>query len=299
MIFKKFKSNYVPDIVALLKKSCRNDFISEELIKEKIFEDLDFDSELTLTAFEGDKLVGFIMGVIRKTEKGDVGYVKLLAVEEKFRRKKIGKGLLNIVEEKLKERNVNILRAFDSHPNYLSPGVDPFYTETVYFLESVGFKKIGDCVSLECNLFNQSFESRDEEIELFKQGVFIVRAKMEEFDSIKNWAEKYFPSKIQEISSAFLNKPISLHLAKNGNELLGFSSYKTNNKELGWLGALEVTGGQANSKIAEALLKTTLRDLQQSGFLRTIVPCANDISFYARTVNARISRIFWRYEKLL
>ncbi len=299
MTFEDFNSQDIREITYLLKDAYPREIISEEIIQKKIFDDLDFNPSLAIKAVSNGKIIGFILGVVRNYSGVKYGFIKLLAVEKAYRRKKIARGLLDIVIKEMRAENIKNLGVFDSRPNYFTPGVDPYYTDVICFLESVGFEKKGECVSLECEITKEKFDSRDEEIKLHKEGVKIFRPQFEKFEEIKSWTEENFPQYIAEVSSAFLNKPISIRFVEKNGMKSGFAVYDVIDENIGLFGPMEIVKDLEETEIQKVLLKIIMRDLQQMGLKKVIINCVDNICFYAKNMNARLTRIFWRYEKLL
>ena len=47
------------------------------------------------------------------------------------------------------------------------------------------------------------------------------------------------------------------------------------------------------------LLYMCLNDMKNQGFSNSIIPWVGPIGFYSNYADAKISRVFWRYEKVL
>jgi len=299
MTFERFEAEDLPEVTDLMKRTNDRDIVNESLMREKIIEDFDYDAEMTLVARNGGEIIGFIMGVVRQREEGPLAYVKLLGVDKKYRRKKIGTGLLKEVERRAKELGARKIRAFESYPNYFTPGVDPFYTEAVCFFERNGYHKFADCSNLICDLKNQSFDTREEEIALYDKGIICKRATLDDFERLEEWTEKNFKGWLGEIRAAFSNEPPSIHIAENKDGIIAFSAYETNNKGTAWFGPMGTTPAARGLGIGGVLLKRCMSDMQQMGFEKSIIPWVGPIPFYMHYVKSPIDRVFWRYEKTL
>ncbi len=298
MTLEKFQQTDFEKVTELIKRECHREIINEKIMEEKIFEEKDFDPEMTLVAKQSNEIVGFIMGIIRERDEGKIGYVKLLAVDKAYRRQKIGSGLLKEVENTMKQKGAVKVRLFESYPNYLTPGVDPFYTEAVCFFERNGYTKFNDCSNLLCDLKNQSFDTREEEIALYEKGVKCFRAKMDDFDKVIKWTEENFKAWIGEVTSAFQNEPPSIHIAEKDGKMIAFSAYETNNKGTAWFGPMGTTVDARGLGIGGVLLKRCMSDMKQMGFEKSIIPWVGPIPFYMHYVNSPVYRVFWRYEKV-
>ncbi len=299
MRIEKFETSDFEKVTALIKKEWNRDIVNERLMREKIFEEKDFNPEMTLVVKEKDEIVGFIMGIIRQRDEGKIGYIKLIAVDEKYKRQKLGSGLLKEVEAEMQKEGAVKIRLFESYPNYFTPGVDPFYTEAVCFFERNGYQKFNDCSNLLCDLEHQSFDTREEEIALFEKGIKCSRASIEDFEKLIKWTEVNFKAWIAEVSSAFENEPPSIHIAEKDGEIIGFSAYETNNKGTAWFGPMGTTVKARGLGIGGVLLKRCMSDMKQMGFKTSIIPWVGPIPFYMHYVNSPVYRVFWRYEKIL
>jgi len=301
MIYKFFSNEDVVPIAKLCRQNMPLDIMPDFLLKEKTVDDPDFDKELTIISFDDVRKepIAFIQGVIRKRVEGLVGYIKLICVEEKFRRKGIATDLLKQVEDKMKSRETTVIRVYESYPNYFMPGIDPFYTEAVCFFERNGYKKFQDTSNLVCDLSNQSFFTNEEEAILRKDNIICRRAEEKDRESINKWLEKNFEAWKAEVSASYKNNPVSLHVALFNNEIVAFSAYEANNKGTGWFGPMGTDKVLRGKKVGGILLKRCLADMKEMGFVKAIIPWVGPIPFYMHYANARVQRVFWRYEKYL
>lgn len=295
----KFDASMLDAVTELCQKGMELDEITESLLKEKIIGDPDYKPGLTLIAKKDDELIGFIMGVIRNREDHKMGYVKLLCTHPDYRREGIATALYYQIEEAVKEAGADKMRVYESYPNYYMPGVDPFYTEAVCFFERNGFKKIGDCSNLDTDLVNQSFDTAKEVEELRAKGIVIRRAEEDDLPRLLDWADVNFKAWKGEITSAFNNDPIALHMAEIDGEIIAFSAHETNNKGTGWFGPMGTTEKARGKGVGGVLLKRCVADLKQMGFENATIPWVGPIPFYSHYINSKVKRIFWRYEKIL
>ncbi len=296
----KYSPEQFDSVYLVCKKGMELDKITEDLLRQKIDDDPDYDPALTLIAYSSSKKpVGFIMGVVRKRGKDKVGYVKLLAVIKQYRRQGIATELYSEVENEMKLRGVKLIRVYESYPNYFMPGVDPFYTEAVCFFERNGFEKFNDCSNLKANLVNQDFNTSKEERKLRQYGIVISRATKKDFQPMINWIRRHFAAWESEIRAAFENKPVSLHIAKKNSRIIAFSAYETNNKRTGWFGPMGTSKAARGKGIGGILLKRCLNDMKKAGFRTSTIPWVGPIPFYMHYVNSKVERVFWRYEKKL
>lgn len=299
MVIKEFTEQDISLTAKFCRENMHLDIMPDFLLKEKTIGDSDFRSDLTLLAFEENAPVGFIQGLIREREQGKVGYIKLLAVQHEYRRKEIGSKLYNLIEDKFIQENIKQIRVYETYPNYFMPGVDPFYTEAVAFFERHKFKKFNDTSNLVSDLTNQNFSTEDEENKLLNDNIVCRRASIEDKKAIIEWTEKNFKAWIGEISEAFNNSPVSLFIAELNGKVEAFSAYEVNNKGTGWFGPMGTTSNLRGKGIGGILLKKCLLAMKEIGFNKAIIPWVGPIPFYLHYCNAKVSRVFWRYEKFL
>ena len=299
MIIKQFEENKLDDLLDLLKISMPLDKFTKELLVENVIEDMSENPELCLAAFMNEKLVGFGMGVIRRREEEEMGYIKFLAVHPDYRRKGIAKEIYTQIEKGITQENINKIRLVESWPNYYMPGIDPFYTEAVAFFERLDYVKVGDAANLICDLESQNFDTKDEEKNAKTKNIEIKRAERSDTDALMKWTAQNFKAWRFEIGNALKNEPISVHIAKLDNEVIAFSAHEGNNPGLGWFGPVGTSEAARGKGVGGILLKRCLQDMKDAGYKEAIIPWVAHIPFYMHYINSKVNRIFWRYEKKL
>lgn len=294
-IRKLIKSD-IPPITHLWNQNVRHDLMTEALLFEKTFADPDFKAGLTMIAGE-DKPVGFMQGLHRVTATGEkIGWIKLFFVVKKFRRQRVATFLLQRIEDLLWGEGVSEIRTMDSNPNYFQPGIDPFYTEAIAFVERNGYKKFADTANLIADL-NQDLNTALEVDALAGEGIEIRRAEEKDRQQLAEFLASKFPSWEKEVPAAFRNKPVSLHLAFYHRRLGAFSAYDVNNLNTGWFGPIGTDKVFRGKGVGGILLKRCLQDIKKQGHKHAIIPWVGPIPFYMHYVNARMHRVFWRYKK--
>lgn len=285
--------------LALWNRSAQFDQMTPELLDEKISEDPDYDPELVLLAEQERRPVGLIMGVQRYPVKEGLGFIKLLAVDPSVRRRGVGKAMLHAIEQNLRVAGVQTIRVFDSNPNYLVPGIDPRYTETLAFFERQGYERFGDTANMEVDLTARSFETKTEEERLRAAGFEIRRALMADWDDVMALLARHWPAWIPEVERALSNYPISLHLALHQKKVAAFSAHDGNNQNTGWFGPMGTDPDYRGRNLGGVLLLRCLADIKAQGHRRAIIPWVGPYAFYLHYADAHITRVFWRYRKKL
>lgn len=297
MNLRQLKDADMETVLALWNRSARFDPMTPELFEEKVFDDADYRPEWTLVAEQQSRIVGFIMGLIRNEKDDKAGFVKLLAVEPTLQRKGIGSQLLQQIEKALWSAGASHLRAIDSNPNYLQPGIDPRYTEAIIFFERHGYKRFAETANMEVDLTARDFNTEATEAQLRVKGIEIRRAIMGDRDDLMALIERHWPAWIPEVDRTLLNYPVSLHIAVHQNRMIGFSAYDGNNFNTGWFGPMGTDPAFQGKGIGGVLLQRCLRDIKAHGHRFAVIPWVGPHRFYAHYAGARISRVFWRYKK--
>lgn len=296
-----FTNEYLKETAKLCRQNLVYDVMPDHLLTEKTFSDADYREETTLVALmdNGSEVIGFIQGLTRDRKEGKYGYIKLLCVAKDYRRKKVAKQLYDKVEDIFNDEGVNVIRVGESYPNYLSPGVDPFYTEAICFFERNGFVKFNDTSNLLVELSQQDFETREEEKHLAIENIFIKRAEHKDKEKVLEWLKGTFEGWIPEVTESFNNDPVSLFISGKAGSVWAFSAYEVNNKGTGWFGPMGTDPSTRGKGIGAILLKKCLKAMKDEGFTKAIIPWVGPIPFYMHYANAKVNRVFWRYEKKL
>lgn len=296
-IIQKLDINEIAD---LANRTHLYDRFTPKLIYEKCFEDPDYDAELNILYRKNNQIIGFLIGGFRNFEKGKFGWIKLMAVDMIYRRKKIATQLLNQLENKLISKGATDIKVMDISPNYYMPGLDPRYTEGVVFLLQNGFERVGEYFNMEADLTgNIDLNTNILEEKLIKDSIEIKRAELSDFEPTIEFIRPIWKSWEYEVKQTFKNQPISLHIAKYRGKVVAFSAYAANNIGLPWFGPMGTDPNMRGKKLGEILLKRCLADQKNQGHKISIIPWVGPIGFYLNAVNAKITRVFWTFKKLI
>lgn len=285
------------DVLALWNRTVRFDALTEALLEEKIWDDPDFDRDLNYVLENDQGLVGMGVGVIRQLQHEQRGYIKLLLIEKKHQRQGWGGRLLQEIEAGLTKRGVDEIRICESAPNYLTPGIDVRYTKSLFFFEKQGYERIGETYNLDVDLTAAKLDTGEKEQELAEKGIAVRRAKHGDRSGVLSLLDEHWAAWKPEIERCFRQDPISLHIAAQDENVLGFSAYDTNNLNTGWFGPMGTAPEARGLGIGGVLLLRCLQDQKGQGHAQAIIPWVGPIRFYAHYAGAEIARIFYRYRK--
>lgn len=153
---RSYQSGDATAVVTLWNQELIADTINLERFTRIVLADDNFDSDMFLLAFEGDVLIGFILGTIRKfpyMEKGlesDRAYINIMCVDQAYQRRGIGSALLAEFEKRVMHREIKV---GPYSPSYFFPGVDVnHYPAALSFFDKMGYELGGEVVSMERNL---------------------------------------------------------------------------------------------------------------------------------------------------
>jgi predicted N-acetyltransferase YhbS len=284
---------------ALWNRAAIHDPLSPPLFDEKVWGDPGYRPDLALAAEQGGEVLGFVMGVVRSVEDGPRGVIKLLAVAPERQREGIGSRLVDAVEAAMRGAGAEAVRLGESPPNYLTPGLDPRYTHALLLFEGRGYERLQEAYHMRVDLAGQAFDTGREEQALAADGVEVRRAIAADREPVMAFLEEHWPPWKAEVGRSFANEPVSLHLAFEDGAVLGFSAYDANNVGTGWFGPMGTAPAARGRGVGAVLLKRCLADLRAQGHTASTIPWVAPIAFYAHHVGAEISRVFYRYEKVL
>lgn len=294
---------YQPDdllgLVSFLNHNMDYDRLDESLLKEKLEGDPNWECEKAHVCHDGEKILGFMQGIIRDIRGTRYGFVKLMAVEKGHRRMGIARLLYKKLESNFRQNNVDVVRIYDSPLNYFMPGIDPRYTEALCFVQGLGFKRFGDTTNLIVDLNASDWDTETKEKELKKQDIEIRRSNIHEKQDVIDFVKEEWALWTNEIEMAFQDHPPSIHVAYHQGKIKAFSAHNANNKGTGWFGPMGTHPDLRGKGIGGVLLHRCLKDMKLMGQKVAIIPWVGPIDFYAHHANARVERVFWRYEKQL
>jgi len=296
--YQEIKQGDIPQLVTLFNQIYHLDHITPQIMTEKLKKKKSYLAEANFKVMDDNQLVGFASGFVRDQDGQATGWIKLLAAIDQKELGSLTKTIFDKIEQVLIRHNAQLIRIFDSFPNYYFPGIDPHYTSLITLVEQKGYFKQRDNVNMIVDLTKAPLETSEKEKELSQtEKITIQRARKQDIDQITAFIKTDFPIWIREVTKAFELSPIPLHIAWLNEEVVAFSAHSVNNQNMGWFGPMGTKPVCRGKGIGGILLKRCLQDIKASGLQQSIIPWVGPIGFYFREVGAEVSRIYWNYRK--
>lgn len=122
---------------------------------------------------------------------------------------------------------------------------------------------------------------------LAEKGVQIRRAMAPDKERVLNWiAEHSSVAARGEADVCFSGHPISLFLATEGKEIIGYACYHATAPD--FFGPTRVLDSKQGLGIGKALLLRSLEALRDEGYAYAIIGGVGPVAFYEKCVNATV-----------
>lgn len=288
----------LPALLELCRQTLPLDTFSLPVLRSRVMEEPNRNPAYQLSAWEDDRLAGVLLGGTREGDHGTFGALRMFAVAPTFQRQGIASKLLGELETRLRRDGAPTLRAGNTAPNYIWPGVDVRYTPAFCFLQKHGFERAADAVNMDVDL--QARDWSTAELEARLDATFAVR-RLEPTDreQFGAWLQQWWGAGWRaEALASYGNEPISTFVATQDGRICAFASYNVAALE-GGFGPTGTEPPLQGRGLGRILLFRCMDDLKQMGLGKAEICWTGPISFYARTAGAVMSRIFWSMEKRL
>ena len=163
-----------------------------------------------------------------------------------------------------------------------------------------GYERSNEAVNLAVDLSAARLDSRDDEARLAAAGITIRRAAPDEAGLVATWlragpwGRSSWPA---EAAATLARDPAGCHIACLGSDYVAFACHGCNRRD--WFGPMGTLDSQRRNGVGSVLLMRCLADMKAAGMAAAQIGWTGPVHFYARTVGARIDRVFWQYRKAL
>lgn len=276
------------------------DQLGPQLLEEKVWGDPDFRPELALVCREQAQLLGFGVAVCRQKDGNTIGFIKLLAVAPDVQRAGIGTAIYEQLENRCREFGAVEMRIAESAPNYLQPGVDERSFAAISFFAKHGYANIGRACNMTVDLSDWASSYRGKILSDDDCGDYrILRATPMLEAATQEFVTRHWPPWWGEVSVALRNDPVSLFVAVDDGQVIGFAAYDGNNLGTGWFGPMGTCPQQRGRGIGRQLLAHCLDDMRTQGYTKATIPWVGPVEFYSKECGAVVDRTFVRLAKQL
>ncbi|HSS21089.1 MAG TPA: GNAT family N-acetyltransferase [Pyrinomonadaceae bacterium] len=122
-------------------------------------------------------------------------------------------------------------------------------------------------------------------LDLERANVVVRRAQPFELTPVRAFIEREFAvAWADEVSVGFANKPVSVFIATQDKQLVGFAGYECTRR--GFFGPTGVIKAMQGSGVGRALLLQSLWGMRELGYVYAIIGRAGPAEFYQKTVGA-------------
>lgn len=299
MRFRELAEADLPVLLDLCQRTLPYDSFNLPLLRRRAWEEPHHTPDYQITAWDGDRLAGVMLGGVRETPEGMGAWIRLFTVDFPYRRQGLASALLAKLEGRLRAAGYKRLRVGNSAPNYFWPGLDVRYTPALCFLQKHGFERTGDAINMLVDLHARSWDTSAEEARLTAEGFAFRRLTPADGEEFAAWLTQHWnPTWLAEGLSSYANSPISTFIATYQGRICAFASYNVAvfDNGFGPTGTEEALRGRGLGRI---LFYRCMEDMRQLGHATAEVCWVGPIAFYARVADAWIHRVFWWMEKSL
>lgn len=273
---RPFASEDIRPIVELLNRCLTSDPITLEVFQKKVLLDRNFETDGAPVACDGEKIVGFALGLTRRypledaEPDSDRAWITLIAVDEGSRRRGIGSQLLQRLELFFASRGCKVVFVSPYSPNYFTPGVDvEAYPEALAFFKSAGYEEAYRPLAMDANLVHLKIpEQVIRQAHALRESVTVEPYRPELALGLMDFLRREFPGDWQRVVreaaagiAAGERRPDSLWVAHESGCVIGFCQHD----RFGRFGPFGVAESERGRGIGVLLLFNCLQAMRANG----------------------------------
>lgn len=295
----------IPSVTSLINSVYIYDSITTWSLTRATFLDPNFEPSLSLVAVEDGNPIGVAIAATRNKEPKELithehAWLKVLAVTPEHLETGLGDKLLTQVEDDLRAKGYQDVRATDFAGWHLFPGINIRSEGVLSFLMKRGYERVSEAVDYVVDL--AGFEIPEMVVDLqdkFKQSGFTIRIPDAiEKEGIMSWVLEIFgPVWSYETVMSFRHKPPGVVIAEQDGEIVGFAGFGS--LELEWFGPLGVVEDPKYEGLSTVLLYRALWEMKLRGQRTAVIPWASHLFFYSQLPNINKIKHYWILSKKL
>ena len=295
----------IPSVTSLINSVYIYDSITTWSLTRATFLDPNFGPSLSLVAVEDGNPIGVAIAATRNKEPKELithehAWLKVLAVTPEHLETGLGDKLLTQVEDDLRAKGYQDVRATDFAGWHLFPGINIRSEGVLSFLMKRGYERVSEAVDYVVDL--AGFEIPEMVVDLqdkFKQSGFTIRIPDAiEKEGIMSWVLEIFgPVWSYETVMSFRHKPPGVVIAEQDGEIVGFAGFGS--LELEWFGPLGVVEDPKYEGLSTVLLYRALWEMKLRGQRTAVIPWASHLFFYSQLPNINKIKHYWILSKKL
>lgn len=284
--YRPFAGEDLDAVVALLTLALPLEGITRDLFARKVLLDPNFDPAGAPVAIADGSIVGFALAMARRVPlegampDANSGYITLLAVDEQWRDRGVGSGLVERVEAYLSSQSRQLVLISPYSPGYFTPGVDVSTgAEALRFLCNRGYTELYRPLSMSCDPAEAQAPSwvQDRKRTQVAKGLVITPYRSEWTIALLAFAASEFPGDWQRVIRETATRieeganPERLWLATEHGAVLGFSHYE--GERFGPIGIAESQRGRG---LGHILMFHTLASMSRAGARKAFFLWSNE-----------------------
>lgn len=281
----------VNGLLRLCQDALDLDVFHADALRRHIFGDPHHREAFALVAQSAHELIGCAIGVVHEYDGEPSGRIKLWAVHPTRQGEGLGGNLLSMLEERFASAEARRVIT-QGAPHFFLPGVDVRYTRANCILQKRGYDSGGWTQNMDVILDDVDLDTSRAKAALRHEGYTFERARPQDRTELTTLAEQHFNSIWpRELETSLKMDPIPTFVARHASRIVAFAAYDVVCLR-GWFGPMGTLPDHRGKGLGEILLKRCLAEMRSRGDRRCEICWVGPVEFYARTVGARVSRVF-------
>jgi GNAT superfamily N-acetyltransferase len=220
------------------------------------------------------------VGIVATVERRGRWNVRLLVVHPEHRGKGFGGELLAAGEDDVRSAGGDAVIVGTDAPDYLYPGVDTRETALLSLLESHGYRMV---------MVNYDMRV---DLSTLPESAPVIDASPQDREEMSDWLHANWPDWWDEAIRSFDKGTVVF--SRDDDGINGFCAWNAN--RTGWLGPMAVRPDGRQRGVGTPLVVGALRRMREYGPTAEIA-WVGPLAFYAKTVGAIVSTVYFVYRK--